>query len=72
MRRGEDKCGKNLRGSTCNCIMGGGAGELSRYNNGLQAGWPRFDSPQSQRIIYSVQTCSGAFPAFYRITLSPD
>jgi hypothetical protein len=42
-------------------------GELSRYNDGLWAGWPGFDFRQGQgfSLLHSVQTCSGAYPAAY-------
>jgi hypothetical protein len=39
---------------------------VSRYTDGLQAGWPGFDSQQCKIFLFSsVQTDSGAHPASY-------
>jgi hypothetical protein len=45
----------------------GRTGLLSRYDNGLRAARPGFDSRQGQdfSLLHNVQTGSGAHPASY-------
>jgi hypothetical protein len=42
-------------------------GELSRYSNRLQAGWPGFDSQEDQNfsLLHCIQTGSEVHPTSY-------
>jgi hypothetical protein len=48
--------------------------ELSRYSDGLQVGWPGFDSWQGEDIylLYSLQTGSEAYTASYAMGTGTD